>query len=107
MAETLTRERIADVSGQDVDLAAILSSVAEMTTLRRAPALAHVAGYGRVPGLGPRRGRDRDNRQRQLRACPRLTAGPHEQATPRDSLAAKGGLTTSNANRLTRLTHNP
>jgi NAD(P)-dependent dehydrogenase (short-subunit alcohol dehydrogenase family) len=43
VAETLTRERIAEVSGQDVDPALILSSVAEMTTLRRAPALQHVA----------------------------------------------------------------
>jgi NAD(P)-dependent dehydrogenase (short-subunit alcohol dehydrogenase family) len=43
VAETLTRERIADVSGQDVDPAVVLSSVAQMTTLRRAPALAHVA----------------------------------------------------------------
>jgi NAD(P)-dependent dehydrogenase (short-subunit alcohol dehydrogenase family) len=43
VAETLTRERIADVSGQDVDPAVILSAVAQMTTLRRAPALAHVA----------------------------------------------------------------
>jgi NAD(P)-dependent dehydrogenase (short-subunit alcohol dehydrogenase family) len=43
VAETLTRERIAEVSGQEVDVAAILSSVAQMTTLRRAPALAHVA----------------------------------------------------------------
>jgi NAD(P)-dependent dehydrogenase (short-subunit alcohol dehydrogenase family) len=43
VAETLTRERIAAVSGQDVDPALILSSVAGMTTLGRAPALAHVA----------------------------------------------------------------
>jgi NAD(P)-dependent dehydrogenase (short-subunit alcohol dehydrogenase family) len=43
VAETLTRERIAEVSGQDVDPALILRSVAEMTTLRRAPALQHVA----------------------------------------------------------------
>jgi NAD(P)-dependent dehydrogenase (short-subunit alcohol dehydrogenase family) len=43
VAETLTRERIAAVSGQDVDPALILGSVAEMTALRRAPALAHVA----------------------------------------------------------------
>ena len=43
VAETLTSERIAQVSGQEVDVAAILSGVAQMTTLRRAPALAHVA----------------------------------------------------------------
>lgn len=43
VAETLTRERIAEISGQDVDPAFILRSVAQMTTLRRAPALAHVA----------------------------------------------------------------
>jgi NAD(P)-dependent dehydrogenase (short-subunit alcohol dehydrogenase family) len=43
VAETLTSERIAKVSGQQVDVAAILSGVAQMTTLRRAPALAHVA----------------------------------------------------------------
>jgi NAD(P)-dependent dehydrogenase (short-subunit alcohol dehydrogenase family) len=43
VAETLTRERIAAVSGQDVDPALVVASVAQMTTLRRAPALAHVA----------------------------------------------------------------
>ena len=43
VAETLTRERIADVSGADVDPAVVLASIAQMTTLRRAPALAHVA----------------------------------------------------------------
>jgi len=43
VAETLTRERMAQVSGQDMDPAAIISAVAQMTTLRRAPALAHVA----------------------------------------------------------------
>jgi NAD(P)-dependent dehydrogenase (short-subunit alcohol dehydrogenase family) len=43
VAETLTSERIARVSGQQVDVAAILNRVAQMTTLRRAPALAHVA----------------------------------------------------------------
>jgi NAD(P)-dependent dehydrogenase (short-subunit alcohol dehydrogenase family) len=43
VAETLTRERIAEVSGADVDPAVIIDSVAQMTTLRRAPALAHVA----------------------------------------------------------------
>ena len=42
VAETLTSERIAAVSGQEVDVAAILSGVAEMTTLRRAPSLAQV-----------------------------------------------------------------
>jgi NAD(P)-dependent dehydrogenase (short-subunit alcohol dehydrogenase family) len=43
VAETLTSERIARVSGQQVDVEAILAGVAQMTTLRRAPALAHVA----------------------------------------------------------------
>ncbi len=43
VAETLTRERIAEVSGADVDPAMILQSIAQVTTLRRAPALAHVA----------------------------------------------------------------
>jgi len=43
VAETLNRERIAEVSGQDMDPAVIVDSVAQMTTLRRAPALAHVA----------------------------------------------------------------
>lgn len=43
VAETLTCERIAEVSGADVDPAVIIDSVAQMTTLRRAPALAHVA----------------------------------------------------------------
>jgi NAD(P)-dependent dehydrogenase (short-subunit alcohol dehydrogenase family) len=43
VAETLTSERIAKVSGQEVDVAAILNGVAQMTTLRRAPALARVA----------------------------------------------------------------
>jgi NAD(P)-dependent dehydrogenase (short-subunit alcohol dehydrogenase family) len=43
VAETLTRERIAAVSGIDMDPAAVIAGVAQMTTLRRAPALAHVA----------------------------------------------------------------
>jgi NAD(P)-dependent dehydrogenase (short-subunit alcohol dehydrogenase family) len=43
VAETLTRERIAEVSGQDVDPAMVLRSIAQITTLRRAPSLAHVA----------------------------------------------------------------
>lgn len=43
VAETLTRERMAAVSGQDMDVDAVLRGVAQMTTLRRAPALAHVA----------------------------------------------------------------
>jgi NAD(P)-dependent dehydrogenase (short-subunit alcohol dehydrogenase family) len=43
VAETLTSERIAEVSGQEVDVEAILSGVAQMTMLRRPPALAHVA----------------------------------------------------------------
>ena len=43
VAETLTREGIAKVSGADVDPAMILQGIAQMTTLRRAPALAHVA----------------------------------------------------------------
>jgi NAD(P)-dependent dehydrogenase (short-subunit alcohol dehydrogenase family) len=43
VAETLTSERIAQVSGQQVDVEAILSGVAQMTMLRRPPALAHVA----------------------------------------------------------------
>jgi NAD(P)-dependent dehydrogenase (short-subunit alcohol dehydrogenase family) len=43
VAETLSRERIAQVSGQDVDPALVVASVAQLTTLRRAPALAHVA----------------------------------------------------------------
>jgi NAD(P)-dependent dehydrogenase (short-subunit alcohol dehydrogenase family) len=43
VAETLTRERMAEVSGIDMDPAVVLESIAQMTTLRRAPALAHVA----------------------------------------------------------------
>lgn len=43
VAETLTEERIADVSGQKVDPAGVIDSVAAMTTLKRAPALDHVA----------------------------------------------------------------
>lgn len=43
VAETLTSERIAATSGQQVDVEAVLSSIAGMTTLRRPPALAHVA----------------------------------------------------------------
>jgi NAD(P)-dependent dehydrogenase (short-subunit alcohol dehydrogenase family) len=43
VAETLTSERIAAVSGQQVDVEAILAGVAQMTTLGRAPALDHVA----------------------------------------------------------------
>ncbi len=49
VAETLTRERIAEISGQDIDPALILRSVAQMTTLRRAPALAHVAQTAAFP----------------------------------------------------------
>jgi NAD(P)-dependent dehydrogenase (short-subunit alcohol dehydrogenase family) len=44
VAETLTRERIKAVSGQDVDPAMVLQGVAQATTLRRAPSLEHVAG---------------------------------------------------------------
>lgn len=44
VAETLTRERIAGITGQEVDVDAILAGVASMTTLRRAPALDHVTG---------------------------------------------------------------
>ena len=40
---SLTRERIAEVSGADVDPSVVLQSIALMTTLRRAPALAQVA----------------------------------------------------------------
>jgi NAD(P)-dependent dehydrogenase (short-subunit alcohol dehydrogenase family) len=43
VAETLTRERMAEVSGQDMDPAVVIEAVAGMTTLKRAPALAHVA----------------------------------------------------------------
>jgi NAD(P)-dependent dehydrogenase (short-subunit alcohol dehydrogenase family) len=43
VAETLTSERIAKVSGQQVDVDAILAGIAQMTPLQRAPALAHVA----------------------------------------------------------------
>ena len=43
VAETLTRERMAEVSGIDMDPAVVVESVAKLTTLRRAPALAHVA----------------------------------------------------------------
>jgi len=43
VAETLTSERIGEIAGQLVDVDAVLQSVAQMTTLGRAPALAHVA----------------------------------------------------------------
>ena len=43
VAETLTSERIAAVSGAQVDVEAVLAGIAQMTALRRAPALAHVA----------------------------------------------------------------
>jgi NAD(P)-dependent dehydrogenase (short-subunit alcohol dehydrogenase family) len=43
VAETLTSERIAAVSGHQVDVQAILAGVAQATMLGRAPALAHVA----------------------------------------------------------------
>jgi NAD(P)-dependent dehydrogenase (short-subunit alcohol dehydrogenase family) len=44
VAETLTRERIAQVSGQDVDPADVVRTIAGAATLRRAPSLADVAG---------------------------------------------------------------
>jgi NAD(P)-dependent dehydrogenase (short-subunit alcohol dehydrogenase family) len=43
VAETLTRERIAQVTGHEVDPEAIIAGVAQGAMLRRAPALAHVA----------------------------------------------------------------
>jgi NAD(P)-dependent dehydrogenase (short-subunit alcohol dehydrogenase family) len=43
VAETLTRERVAAITGQDIDPAVILSSVAGSTTLRRPPGLERVA----------------------------------------------------------------
>lgn len=43
VADTITRERIRRITGQDVDVEAIIAGVASMTTLRRAPALARVA----------------------------------------------------------------
>jgi NAD(P)-dependent dehydrogenase (short-subunit alcohol dehydrogenase family) len=42
VAETLTRERMAQVSGQDMDPAVVIEAVAGMTPLKRAPALARV-----------------------------------------------------------------
>jgi NAD(P)-dependent dehydrogenase (short-subunit alcohol dehydrogenase family) len=42
-AETPTSEPVAQVSGRQLDVDAILAGVAQMTALRRAPALAHVA----------------------------------------------------------------
>ncbi|MEV4421988.1 SDR family oxidoreductase [Patulibacter sp. NPDC049589] len=44
VAETLSRERILEVSGQDVDPADVVRAVAGRATLRRAPVLADVAG---------------------------------------------------------------
>jgi NAD(P)-dependent dehydrogenase (short-subunit alcohol dehydrogenase family) len=41
--ETLTAEKIAAVSGQVVDVEAILAGIAQMTMLRRAPALQQIA----------------------------------------------------------------
>jgi NAD(P)-dependent dehydrogenase (short-subunit alcohol dehydrogenase family) len=43
VAETLSSERIARVTGHEVDPEAIIAGVAQGTMLRRAPALAHVA----------------------------------------------------------------
>jgi NAD(P)-dependent dehydrogenase (short-subunit alcohol dehydrogenase family) len=43
VAETLTSERIAQVTGHEVDPQAIIAGVAQGAMLRRAPALAHVA----------------------------------------------------------------
>jgi NAD(P)-dependent dehydrogenase (short-subunit alcohol dehydrogenase family) len=43
VAETLTSERMAKVTGMDMDPAAVIAGVAQATMLQRAPALAHVA----------------------------------------------------------------
>jgi enoyl-[acyl-carrier-protein] reductase (NADH) len=43
VAETLTSDRIAAVTGHQVDVEAILAGVGQATMLKRPPALAHVA----------------------------------------------------------------